>query len=130
MVVPFHIAASVMTAEVTMRGEPNSTVCQSASNPSAATVELTGSVLPLKLGLGHDERNFAENSLPANCTENEPVPRKVTPDLNATRTLSVAGGVTGAFASTIAAPRQACSWRTASRHGIHSRSAPSIVMLS
>ena len=31
---------------------------------------------------------------------------------------------------TSAAPRHACSWRNASRHGIHCRSAPSIAMLS
>ena len=54
-----------------MRGEPNSVVCQFASKPSGETVEFSGSVLPLKLGLGHGERNVAASSLPANCTAND-----------------------------------------------------------
>ena len=33
-----------------MRGEPNSVTCHFASKPSDETSELSGSVLPLKLG--------------------------------------------------------------------------------
>ena len=92
-----------------MRGEPNSIVCQLAWKPSAEMVELIGSVLPLKLGLGHGERTVAASSLPANCTANEAVPRRLTVDLNGTRTLPTSGGASGALAITSAAPRQACS---------------------
>ena len=46
-----------------MRGEPNSIVCHFASKPSAETVEFSGSVLPVKLGLGQDERNIAASLL-------------------------------------------------------------------
>src|ERR1043166_1560589 len=109
MVEPFHIAGSKAPAEDAMRGEPNSIVCQLASNPSGVTDDFTGSVLPLKLGLGQDERNVAASSLPAYCSVNDEVPRSDTPDLNCTRVLLIAGGASGAFAITSAAPLQATS---------------------
>ena len=65
MVEPFHIVESKTLTEDAMRGEPNSIVCQFASNPSGDTADFTGSVLPLNFGLGHDERNVAASSLPA-----------------------------------------------------------------
>ena len=52
MVAPFHIAGSMIAAEAAMRGEPNSVVSQFASKPSGETLELSGSVLPPKLGDG------------------------------------------------------------------------------
>src|SRR5215207_6708691 len=116
--------------EDAMRGDPNSIVCQLAWKPSGEIVESIGSVVPLKLGLGHGERNVAASSLPANCTVNDEVPRSETVDLKGTRTLSATGGASGAFASTSAAPRQACSVRNASRHCSHCRSAPATEMLS
>src|ERR1700749_2900364 len=119
MVAPFHVVASISVVEAAMRGEPSSTACQFASKPSGVIVDSAGSVLPVKLGLGHGERNVAANSFPANCKVNEAVPRSDTVDLNGTRTPSDTGGASGAVASTSAAPRQAGSWRSASMHGTH-----------
>src|SRR5258708_37637346 len=109
MVEPFHICWSMMEAAAVIRGEPNSMTCHFESKPSAVTVELSGSVLPVKLGEGQAELNFAAISLPANCTLNEPVPRRLTPPLNATRVFAVTAGEIGALASTSAAPLQAAS---------------------
>src|ERR1044072_418741 len=100
MVGPFHIVPSMMPFEDVIRGEPNSMVCHVASKPSAETVEVSGSVLPLKLGLGHGERNVAASSLPGYCTVNEPVPRNVTADLNCMRVLAAPVAGSGALAST------------------------------
>jgi len=93
-------------------------------------LESSGNVLPPKLGEGQDERNTAASSLPANWTANEPVPRRLTLDLNWTRVSPVSAGKSGAFASTSAAPLQAVSRRRASRHGIHCCWVPSTTMLS
>src|ERR1044072_4157193 len=126
MLGPRNIAASKMLCEASMRGEPNSVVCHFASTPSAVTLESIGSVLPLKLGLGQVERSVATNSLPACCSMNDAVPRSDTPDLNCTRALPVAGGDSGALAITNAAPWQATSLRSASRHGSHCCSVPPV----
>src|SRR6266567_1487271 len=130
MVEPFHICWSMMVLAAVMRAEPNSMICHFASKPSAATEELSGSVLPVKLGEGHGELNFAAISLPANRRLNEPVPRRLTPPLKAMRVFAVTAGEIGALASTSAAPLQAASCRSASRQGIHCVTLPSIVMLS
>src|SRR5262245_18596694 len=114
MLAPFHIAVSMMVFEVVRRGAPNSVVRQVASKPSAETVEVSGKVLPLKLGLGQDERKVALSSLPGYCSVNEPVPRRLMLDLNCMRLLPF--GAIGAFASTSAAPRQGNSSPVASRH--------------
>ena len=71
----------MIAAEAVMRGEPNSVVSQFATKPSGAMLELSGSVLPPKLGDGQDDWNLAASSLPANCTVNEPVPRRLTTGL-------------------------------------------------
>src|SRR6267378_3096272 len=130
MVAPFHICWSMMVLAALMRGEPNSMICHCAVKPSAATDELSGNELPVKLGEGQGALNFAAISLPANCTLNEPVPRRLTPPLKAIRVFAVTAGEIGALASTSAAPLQAASWRSASRQGIHCVTVPSIVMLS
>jgi len=54
--------------EATMRGEPNSVTSHFASKPADETSELSGSVLPPKLGDGQLERNAAATSLPAYCS--------------------------------------------------------------
>src|ERR1043166_1896813 len=106
MVAPFHAPVSISVVAAAMRGEPSSTACQFASKPSGEILDSAGSVLPVKLGLGHGELNVAASSLPANCKVNEAVPRNETVDLNGTRTPSDTGGAIGAVASTSAAPRQ------------------------
>src|ERR1051325_3749130 len=130
MLAPRHIEQSHTPAADTMRGEPNSMLWQLASKPSGVTVEFTGNVLPLKLGLGHGEEIFATSSLPEYCTLNDEVPRRLTPHLNCTRAPPAAGGASGALANIITPPRQAASCRSASRHGNKVCSIPSIVMLS
>src|SRR5258708_7898195 len=119
MLAPFQNAASMIVGEVTMRGEPNSVVSHFASKPADETSEVSGSVLPPKLGDGQLERNVAASSLPAFCIASEPVPRRLTTDLNCTRVSPAGAGASGAFASTKLASRQACSSRRASRQGIH-----------
>src|SRR5262249_432542 len=110
-------------------GEPNSVVCHFASKPSGEMDEFSGSTSPTKLGDGQDERNTADISLAAWTTLNCPVPRKVTRPLKATRTPSLPSG-SGAFASTMSAPLQTASGRSASTHGTHAVGAPSTVTLS
>src|ERR1051325_5000899 len=112
MLAPRHIEQSHTPAADTMRGEPNSMLCQLASKPSGVTVEFTGNVLPLKLGLGHGEEIFATSSLPEYCPLSAEGPRSPPPHLTCRRPPPAAGGARAALASIITPPRQAASCRS------------------
>src|SRR5207344_1417366 len=100
MVGPFHIALSITKGEAATRGDPNSLACHFASKPSGVTDEDNGRVLPMKLGEAHGDRNVAARSLPPCRKQSEPVPRRLTTVLKATR-VPVAVRASGAAASTI-----------------------------
>src|SRR5262245_56225285 len=129
MVAPFHSAESARAGVVETRGEPNSATCQRASNPSAVTVDVTGSTSMPKLGVGQDERMVASSSLPPYSRLNEVVPRRLMLDRNE---IVPAGGVasTLARAATIDAAPQARSSRSSSRHVCQAMSAPLTEMRS